>query len=312
MGLEAFVSGADGGAEGVGEGLGEALDVGVVFGFDHDASEGFGAGVAEDDAAVFAEGRLSFGEGARDFGKRFERRLGFHFYIDDRLRIVLEAFDERFDFAVHGDERGDFDGGEQAVTGGAVIEKDNVARLFAAKDVAAAEHFFQDVAIADGGAREGDIFAREDTFEAEIRHGSSDDAIAGELADGLQVAGRGEKNAIAVDDLAGFADEESAVGVAVESDTELGFFGDNAFLQSLQIQGTTVGVDIAAVGLDAHGDHIGTEAAEECRAEFVGGAIGAIENDTKTSQFSGGKGAAPQKGEVFGVERFVGNEGGAI
>jgi len=52
---------ADGGAKGVGEGLAEALDVGFVFGFDHDAGELLGAGVTEDDAAIVAEGGLGFG-----------------------------------------------------------------------------------------------------------------------------------------------------------------------------------------------------------------------------------------------------------
>ena len=93
---------ADGGAKGVGEGLGEALDVGVVFGFDHDAGELLRAGVAQDDAAIFAESGLGFGERARDFGKRFERGLGFYFDVDDDLREVLKAFDQGFDLAVHG------------------------------------------------------------------------------------------------------------------------------------------------------------------------------------------------------------------
>ncbi len=47
-------SGADGGAESVGEGLAEALDVGVVFGFDHDAGELLRAGVTKDNAAIVA------------------------------------------------------------------------------------------------------------------------------------------------------------------------------------------------------------------------------------------------------------------
>src|SRR6267142_3205878 len=59
--------GADGGAEGVGEGLAEALDVGVVLGFDHDAGELLGAGIAEHDAAVFAERGLGFGKCTRNF-----------------------------------------------------------------------------------------------------------------------------------------------------------------------------------------------------------------------------------------------------
>ena len=94
--------GADGGAKGVGERLGETLDVGVVFGFDHDAGELLGAGIAQDDAAIFAESRFGFGKRARDFGKRIERGFGFYFDVDDDLRVVLEALDEGFDFAAHG------------------------------------------------------------------------------------------------------------------------------------------------------------------------------------------------------------------
>jgi len=39
-------SSADGGAEGVSEGLAEALNVGFVFGFDHDPGELLGAGIS--------------------------------------------------------------------------------------------------------------------------------------------------------------------------------------------------------------------------------------------------------------------------
>jgi len=93
---------ADGGAHGVGQGLAEVLDVGVVFGFDHDAGELFRAGVAEDDAAVLAESGLGFGQGAGNFGESFKRRFGFDSYVDDGLRVVLETFDEGLDFTVHG------------------------------------------------------------------------------------------------------------------------------------------------------------------------------------------------------------------
>ena len=199
--------------------MAEALDIGVVFGFNHDAGELLRAGIAEDDAAIFAESRLSFGKGAGDFGKSFERRLGFYFDVDDDLRIVLEAFDERFDFAVHGNERGDFYGSEQAVAGGAVIEKNDVAGLLAADDVAAPQHFLEDVAIANGSAGESDAFAGQDALQAKIGHGRSDDAIALELVLGFEVARDGEENTVAVDDFPRFANEEGAVGIAIEGDT---------------------------------------------------------------------------------------------
>ena len=124
---------ADRSAEGVREGFAVALHVGVVFGFDHDAGERLGAGVAKHDAAGFAERGLGVGEGAGDFGERIERRLGAHFYVDDGLRVVLETVDEVVERAVHGNERGDLDGGEQAVAGGGVIQKNDVAGLLAAQ-----------------------------------------------------------------------------------------------------------------------------------------------------------------------------------
>src|SRR5712691_2938062 len=147
-------SGADGGAEGVGERLAEALDIGFVFGFDHDASELLGTGVAKDDAAIVAKRGLGFGQGAGNFWKRLERRFRAHFYVDDELRIILETLHERFNFTAHGNQRGNFCGREQAVTGRAVVEKNDVAGLLASQHVAAAKHFFENVAIPDGGAGE--------------------------------------------------------------------------------------------------------------------------------------------------------------
>src|SRR5438034_7011856 len=44
-----------------------------------------------------------------------------------------------------------FCGGEQAVTGRAVVEKNDVAGLFASQHRAAAKHLFKDIAVADGG-----------------------------------------------------------------------------------------------------------------------------------------------------------------
>ncbi len=159
----------------------ETLYVGIVFGFDHDAGKLFRAGIAEHDAPIFAEGSIGFGEGARDRGERIERRLGFHFHVEDGLRVILEACDKGIEAAFGGYERSDFDGGEKPVAGRRILEKNDVSRLFAAKDVAAPKHFFEDVTIADIGAGERDVLACKNAFEAEVGHGSGDDAISGKL-----------------------------------------------------------------------------------------------------------------------------------
>lgn len=292
--------------------MAETLDVGIVFGFNHDAGELLRAGIAKNDAAIFAESGLRFGKRAGNLGESFERGLGFYFYVDDDLRIVLQAFDERFDFAVHGDERGDFYGSEQAIAGGAVFQKNDVAGLFAADDVAAAKHFFKNVAVADGGAGKRDAFASQNAFEAEIRHGGGDDAITLELVLGFEVTSDGEENAVTIDDFPRFTDEEGAIGIAVKGDAELGAFRDDALLQAFEMKRTTACIDIAAVGRDAHRDDVRAKRAEELRAEFVCGAIRAIQNDSKAGKPCALKDAAAEEIEIFGVEGFIGWKQGRI
>lgn len=183
-----------------------------------------------------------------------------------------------------------------------------MAGLFAAEIGAGAKHFFEDVAVAHVGAGERDIFAGEDALEAEVGHGSGDDAIALELALGFEEARDGEEHAIPIDDFTGGGDEEGAVGVAIEGHTELGFFRDDARLQTREMQGAAIGVDIAAVRRSAHGEDFGAEGAEQFRAEFIGRAVGAIEHDAEIGEFRAGNEAAAEETEVGGVEGFIGSK----
>ena len=180
-----------------------------------------------------------------------------------------------------------------------------MAGLFAADDVTASEHFFENVAVADGGTSERNAFTGQDEFEAEIGHGSGDDAIPFELVLRFEVASDGEENAIAVDDFAGFANEEGAVGIAIEGHTELGALGDHALLQTFEMERAAAGIDVAAIGGDAHLDDIGAERTEEFGAELVGGAVGAIENDAEAGKSGAGKDTAAKKIQILRVQRLV-------
>ena len=134
-----------------------------------------------------------------------------------------------------------------------------MAGLFAAEDVAALEHFFENVAITNISAGQGDIFAGEDTFEAEIGHGGGDNAIARQFILGFEITRDGEKNAIPVDNGTVRRDKESAIGVAIKGDTECGAFDGNALLQFFEVERAAACVDIAAIGLGADADYVTAE-----------------------------------------------------
>ena len=151
-----------------------------------------------------------------------------------------------------------------------------MAGLFAADDVAAAEHFFKDIAVADGSAGKRDAFTGQDAFKAKIGHGSGHDAVAFELVLGFEVTRDGEENAITVDDFACFADEEGTVSIAIEGNAELSTLGEHALLQTVEMERAAAGVDVSAIGRYTHRDDFGAERVEEFGAEFVGGAVGAV------------------------------------
>jgi len=75
---------------------------------------------------------------------------------------------------------------------------------------------------------------------------------------------------------------------------------------------TAAGIDVAAIGRYTHRDDIGAERTKKLGAEFIGGAIGAVQKDSKAGQFGSREDAAAKKIEIFSVERFVGDKASRI
>jgi hypothetical protein len=285
--------------------MGETLDVGIVFGFDHDAGELLRAGVTKNDAAVFAEDGIGFAESADNFREGFERGLGFYLYVDDGLRIVLEAGNKRIEAAFESNERSDFDGGEKTVTGGRIIQKNDVAGLFTAEDAAALEHFFENVAIADVGTSQRNIFMRKDAFETEVGHGSGDDAITRKFILGYEITRDPEKYSVTVDDFSIGRNEEGSVCVAIEGDSEGGAFGRNTLLQLFKMKRTASGIDVAAVGFRGDANDVAAERGKKFRSKLIGGAIRTIKNDAKTFKVRAGNYAGAEKIEILMMQRII-------
>ena len=119
---------------------------------------------------------------------------------------------------------------------------------------------------------------------------------------GFQKTGGGEKDAVSVHDFSGFADEERAVSVAVESHAQSPFLCDDTLLQPLQMKRAAVGVDVASVGRDVHRNHVRTKRTKQLRAKLVGRAVGAIESDAEAAQLGAGDHPFLQEVKIFGME----------
>src|SRR5215469_9722389 len=295
-------------AQRVGNGLRKPLDIGAALGFHHHPSQGLGAGIAQHHPPIRSQSRSGFFECAQHLRKRIERRFGFHLYVYDYLRIVLQSFDQRFERAFRGHERGDLDGGQQPIAGRAVVEKYDVPRLLSAQVVSRLEHLFKNVAITDGCPDERDSFAGEHPFESQVGHRRGYHSSAFQCTLCLEVAGGGEQHSVSVHHLAPARNKERAVGIAVKGHAHDRSFGNHALLQLIEIERSTARVDVTTIRIDAHGHHVGSKGPEQFRPQLVSGAIRAIENDAKTAQLGLRKGVAAKELEVLPVKGLTRGE----
>src|ERR1017187_7359524 len=139
--------------DGLGDGGGVVAHLGFAFGFDHDAGEGFGAGVADDYAAGILQVFFGGADGGGYGGNGFEGALFADLDVDDDLGEDFQVGGEFVDgFAGAGDEVEDDQRGKQAVAGGGQMGQEDMAGLLATEGGVVALHLLEDVAVAYGGA----------------------------------------------------------------------------------------------------------------------------------------------------------------
>jgi hypothetical protein len=168
--------------------------------------------------------------------------------------------------------------GDKTVAGGGVVGQNNVAGGLAAEIVAAAQHLLQHIAVADRRAHEFDALAFEEALQPEIRHHGGDDAGLGEPAVFLPALRNHREQLVAIDHMSALIDQDDAVGIAVERDTDVGAHFAHLAAERFRRGGSAFLVDVEAVRIDADRNHIGAQFPQCFRHHLVGGAVGAIDH----------------------------------
>ena len=101
-----------------------------------------------------------------------------------------------------------------------MLRKDDVAGLLAAERQAALDHLFHHVLVADRAAHHLDAALPQGDLETDVAHHRRDDAVAVQLATGLQVTGAHQQHGVAVDDAPARVDKDGAIAVAIERHTD--------------------------------------------------------------------------------------------
>ena len=132
------------------------------------------------------------------------------------------------------------------VAGCGVVGEDRVARLLAAKLVAALIHLFEHVAVAHARADEADAVFAAELVKAEVRHHRRNDRAARELPAALHVRAADGKHLVAVDNAALLVDEQGGV---IDGDKVLAVCGSDMKRRGKLSGGTIVATVMSNLGL---------------------------------------------------------------
>ena len=154
--------------------------------------------------------------------------------------------------------------------------------LLATEIATEATHLFDDIAVTDRGPVQPDPLPVKAAFEAEIGHDGCDQRIAGEATAALQAQRDQRHQLVAVEDDAALVGHDQPVGIAIESDPDIGTPRQHLPAHLLGRESAAFTVDVEPIRRHRDREHLGAELPEHGRGDLVGSAVRAIDDNAQS------------------------------
>src|SRR5712672_937777 len=258
------------------------LDQDTVVALAHHPDHRFGAGRADQQPAMAVEPLFAGVDRRLDVGIVEWLAAAIAHVLQD-LRQRLEAMtDLRHRTAKFLHHREHLQRRDKTIAGGGVVRQNDVTGRLATDIVAAAQHLFENIAVADLRAHELDTLAFEKALQSEIRHYGGDDTRLGEAAVFLPALRDHREQLVAIDQMSALIDKDDPIGVAIECDTDVGAHFAHLAAQRFRRGRSAFLVDIESIRVDADGNNIGAQLPQRFRHHLIGRAVGAIDHYAQT------------------------------
>ncbi len=173
---------------------------------------------------------------------------------------------------------------ENSISGGAVIGEDDVPRLLATQLGFLDEHCLCHVTIAYRRAHHVDPIFGQCVFQTHVAHHSGYYNCRVERSFLLHVQRGDSHHAVTVDRLSTGGNEENAIAVTVERDTEIGVLSEDRFAQCLKVCRSAFAVDAPAIWSAMHLDDVRVEVTQDMRCDCPRSAVCAIDDDRQAGE----------------------------
>ena len=147
---------------------------------------------------------------------------------------------------------------------------------------AAFAHPLHDIAVADFRTFQRQVQALQMLLKSEIGHDGRDDARLRELATSFPMARDQTDQLVAINLIAFFVDNDAAIRIPIERNSDIRAVGLNRLFQGVCIGGADLEIDVEAIRFDPKLKHFRAKLIQGGGRDFVGGTVGAIDTDAKT------------------------------
>src|SRR6185312_4643111 len=280
------------GADDLGEFGGGGSGGALVATFDHDADHGLRAGGTQHHSALAVHAFFDALHCLADGRHRGGIEAGRDLHVEQHLWELPHAGGELGEGPsglLHDGEH--LQSAHDAITGRGLVEAYDVAGGLAAEDAACLAQEAEHVAIADRRALEIDATLAQRHLQTEVAHHRADHRTSERAAAAARLRNDVEE-LIAIENAAEVIDHDEADAVAIQREAHVGPHARHGQLQEPGRRGAATVVDVAAVRRATDGDDLGTEVGEHPGTDFVGGAVGAIDDDLQSGEVN----AARQRG----------------
>ena len=250
----------------------------VVGGLHHHADHRLGAGLPDKDAAGIAQCLGHRLDSGLHGGIVLRGLLIGHTDIFQHLRVDLQRGGQRTQRLLLGQhDLHHLQAGQDAVTGAGVLGEDDVAALLTADAAAVLGHILVDILVTHGSLGVADALLVKGLVQAKVGHNRGNDGVGQQFAALLHVAAVDVQDVVTGDHIALFIHAEAAVCIAVIGKAHVQTLFHHKLLQTLDVGGACVQVDVQAVGLVVDDIGVCAQCIEHTLGNVPAGTVGTVQ-----------------------------------
>jgi hypothetical protein len=176
------------------------------------------------------------------------------------------------------------EGCQQAVTSGGAVTEDQVSGLLTAEVIITIDHRFHHISVADFGPNYFATVSRKGDFKSHVAHDRRHKGCVTKPVFLQHVQATDGEDLVTVNNVAFVVNENKSVGITIKGDSKVSLVKHHFFAKLLRVQCAAMFVYVDAIWVNSEHENLRAKLCKNLWCHAVGGAIRAINDQSKAIQ----------------------------